>query len=437
MIPDKFELSSGHVRRKLGTLSALLLLASLASPAMPQVFNHPSTGEETINAAATRRIELANDAANLLPISAFYDAKQTLGPGSPGELIRSEPVSGLQLPSGVSAIRILYRSVSPAGKPVAASGLVLIPAGQHPARGWPVIAWTHGTTGVTRPCAPSLMKDIGYYAWAELSTLVDMGYAVVATDYQGLGTATRHPWADKITNAQDAIYSVPAAHAAVKSLSTRWVVMGHSQGGLAAASVGELEHSMKDPGYLGSVAIAAPLDLEKVFGRMDAPDADSLNNAYLVLLARSLPATYSNFTPDQILTTAAMKRLAEAGDHCVTVDMAFTFDLPQGEVVKGNWRSNPTIQAFFKRNAMTGPIAGPMLILASTDDESVPATTQDDAVARLCAGGATINYVRYAGFGLDHDGIERGTTGSRLRWIQDRFAGLPAPTNCSSLKALK
>jgi alpha-beta hydrolase superfamily lysophospholipase len=436
MIADRLE-PSDLARRTLGTLISLILLSSFSPPVMAQVFNHPSTGEETINAAAARNAELANDRADLIPISAFYDAKQPLEPWRPGELIRSEAAIGLQLPSGVSAIRILYRSVSPAGQPVAASGLVLIPAGPPPAGGWPVIAWAHGTTGVTRPCAPSLMKDIGYYAWAELSTLVDMGYAVVATDYQGLGTATGHPWADKITNAQDTIYSVPAAHAAVKNLSTRWVVMGHSQGGLTAASVGELEHSLKDPSYLGSVAIAAPLDLEKVFGRMDAPDADSLNNAYLVLLARSLPATYPNFTPDQILTPAAMKRLQEAGDHCVAVDMAFTFDLPRGEVVKANWRSNSTVQAFFKRNAMTGPIAGPMLILASTDDESVPATTQDDAVARLCAGGAAIDYVRYAGFGLDHDGIERATTGLRLRWIHDRFAGLPARTNCSSLKALK
>jgi hypothetical protein len=210
--------------------------------------------------------------------------------------------------------------------------------------------------------------------------------------------------------------------------------MGHSQGGLAAAGVAELEYREKDPGYLGSVAIAAPLDTEKVFARMDGPGVDSLNNGYLGVLARSLPATNPGFSPDQILTAEAIRRLDEAGNHCVTVDMAYLLDVPGGKVVKAGWRSNPSVQAFFRRNAVTGPIAGPMLVLASTDDESVPASTQDDAVARLCAGGAALEYVRYAGFGLDHDGIERATTGLRLRWIRDRFAGAPAHGNCGSLK---
>ena len=168
---------------------------------------------------------------------------------------------------------------------------------------------------------------------------------------------------------------------------------------------------------------------------MDAPGADPLNNAYLALFARSLTATYPDFSPDQILTTDAMNRLREVGDHCVTVDMAFFFDLPHGDVVKSDWRSNATVLKFFNRSSVTGPIAGPMLVIASTDDESVPATTQDEAVARLCKGRAAIDYVRYAGFGLDHDGIERATTGLRLRWIHDRFSGLPAHSNCESLQA--
>ena len=40
--------------------------------------------------------------------------------------------------------------------------MVLIPAGSAPVGGWPVIAWAHGTSGMARICAPSLMKDIEY-----------------------------------------------------------------------------------------------------------------------------------------------------------------------------------------------------------------------------------------------------------------------------------
>lgn len=424
-------LSSVITRRLGGTRRRLAIgMTILITPAaFAQIFEHPGTEEARIDPAAARKVELAREAAVLLPLTDFYEASLPLGPGKLGDLIRSEPATDLNLSLGVKAVRILYRSQSPAKTPVPVSGVVLIPPGKPPAAGWPVIAWAHGTTGVARPCAPSLMKDLNY-GWSELSSLVDMGYAVVASDYQGLGGPTLHPYLDKITNAEDVIYSVPAARLAVKSLGLRWVVMGHSQGGLVAAGVAEIEYAHGSPGYLGAVSIAAAWDAEKVLTRMDTPDADPLNNAYLALVAQGLRAIDPQFTLDKMLTDSAIQRLKEAGSHCVEANMAFFFDLPQGSVIKEGWKQNPTVQAFFARDRLHGPIAGPMLVLASTDDESVPASTVDDNVVRLCATGAKIEYVRYAGYGLDHDGIERATTGMRLSWIRDRFEGLPSPSNC-------
>ncbi len=42
-----------------------------------------------------------------------------------------------------------------------------------------------------------------------------MGYAVVATDYAGLGKEGRHAYLDMLSNGPDVINSVPAAHTAV------------------------------------------------------------------------------------------------------------------------------------------------------------------------------------------------------------------------------
>ena len=420
------------LHRRLTSAVAILI----APAAFCQIFEHPGTDEARIDPAAARKVELAREAAVLLPLTVFYDVALPLGPGNSGDLIRSEPAADLHLSPGVKAVRILYRSQSPAKIPAPVSGVVLIPPGQPPADGWPIIAWAHGTTGVARPCAPSLMKDLNY-GWSELSSLVDMGYAVVASDYQGLGGPTLHPYLDKITNAEDVIYSVPAARSAVKSLGQRWVVMGHSQGGLVAAGVAELEYAHGSPGYLGAVSIAAAWDAEKVLSRMDAPGADPLNNAYLALVAQGLRAIDPQFNLDKMLTASAIQRLKEAGDHCVEADMAFFFDLPRGSVVNKGWKQDPTVRAFFARDRLHGPIAGPMLVLASTDDESVPASTVDDNIVRLCATGAKIEYVRYADYGLDHDGIERATTGMRLRWIRDRFDGLPAHSNCAVPAAVR
>ena len=82
-----------------------------------------------------------------------------------------------------------------------------------------------------------------------------LGYAVVVSDYAGLGTSFPYAALDLRSNALDVIYSVPAARAAVPGLGTRWVAAGHSQGALVAVGLAEAEREIGDPNYLGAVAI--------------------------------------------------------------------------------------------------------------------------------------------------------------------------------------
>jgi hypothetical protein len=168
--------------------------------------------------------------AEALPRTAFYDSP-SLAASKPGDLLRKAEFRGYAVPDGARTVRILYHSLDASGHAVATSGVVLIPAGAAPSGGWPVIAWAHGTSGVARQCAPSLEKDM-LYGEEGLMPMVRAGFAVVATDYHGLGTAGPHQYVNKIAQAYDVIYSIHAAHAAVPQLDERWVVIGHSQGGL-------------------------------------------------------------------------------------------------------------------------------------------------------------------------------------------------------------
>ncbi|MGH1559106.1 hypothetical protein ACRAWD_18365 [Caulobacter segnis] len=72
-------------------------------------------------------------------------------------------------------------------------GRGVLPEGAAAGGGWPLIAWAHGTTGVADVCAPSFMprsdRDQQY-----LSAWLAAGYAIVATDYAGLGTPGPHPY---------------------------------------------------------------------------------------------------------------------------------------------------------------------------------------------------------------------------------------------------
>jgi hypothetical protein len=145
--------SSGRIARAISVLAAIL-------------FATPPLGR-TMALAQTLQQALQAQKADALPLTSFYDTPVPLPPGRPGSLINSEPFEEYQVPPGVGAVLILYHSRSASGQDVASSGVVLVPFGTPPAGGWPVIAWAHGTSGIARMCAPSLMKDV-YYSWEDL-----------------------------------------------------------------------------------------------------------------------------------------------------------------------------------------------------------------------------------------------------------------------------
>ena len=196
-------------------LATALLLATSAAFTSSQVLN-PKTSQ------TPRR----------LPLTKFYDTPDPLPSGRPGELIRSEPFYEYLLPYTISAVRILYHSRSPHDKDVAASGVVLLPRGTAPPGGWPIIAWAHDLTGSARQCPPSLLKTLN--EGPLLSMYVGLGYAVVASDYAGLGTNFPYAVLDVPSNAQDVINSVAAARAALPQLGSKWLVAGYERGSRVA-----------------------------------------------------------------------------------------------------------------------------------------------------------------------------------------------------------
>lgn len=139
---------------------------------------------------------------------------------------------------------ITYRSRGAHGEPIVASGYVLLPKGQPPEGGWPVLAWAHGTTGVADTCAPSgdypggPVHDYQQIVDAALDPWLARGYAVVAPDYQGLGTPGGHPYMDATSQLHTVVDAVRAGRQLHPArLSADWLVMGHSQGGAAALEV--------------------------------------------------------------------------------------------------------------------------------------------------------------------------------------------------------
>jgi len=377
---------------------------------------------------ATRAEAIAMEAKDALPLTEFYDPPNPLPAEPAGSLIRSQPFAGYSLPKGASAVRILYHSRALNGEDVAASGVVLIPAGNPPQDGWPVIVWAHGTTGVARRCAPSLMKDVAYGDEGMMPMVAD-GFAVIAPDYAGLGTPGAHQYDNKIPQANDIVYAVPAAHAAVANLGQKWVAIGHSQGGVAVWGVAELEAGHDDPDYAGAISVAGDMDFDS-FEAHDAETFDTVTNLYWPYTAFGIKASYPSFDVAGMLTPPVIARYKDVTTRgCWYYAYAALKEIGAQRAVKLGWGEAPEVRQYNQDNRSANkPIRGPLLVLAGDDDKSVAIANIAAGVRSACRIGLQIEYVHRPG--LDHDPLMEKTTPLQLAWAQNRLAGKPWTGNC-------
>jgi len=340
--------------------------------------------------------------------------------GQPGQLIRSEPFYEYLLPYTVSAVRILYHSRSPREKDVAASGVVLLPRGVPPSGGWPIIAWAHDLTGSARQCAPSLLKTLN--EGPLLSMYVGLGYAVVASDYAGLGTNFPYAVLDVPSNAQDVINSVVAARSALPQLGSKWLVAGYSYGSRVAVGVAEAVGKNTDSNYLGAIGILGVADPQDFFEHL----AQGPSYQTLIFLAQGIKNQYAEFRVEDMLTDKGMASYKYFGESCE----ATSGQIPSfNELLKPGWQNNPYVKEFFSRNALgRKPAFSGLLLIGGETDGDGPRSLADAIVGRLCQQKDRVLFVNHPG--LNASAVLGNSVGEQVSWIKVRFSGRPAPSNC-------
>jgi alpha-beta hydrolase superfamily lysophospholipase len=269
-----------------------------------------------------------------------------------------------------------------------------------------------------------------FYNWEGLYEYVMLGYAVVATDYAGLGTEGRHAYLDMSSNAADVVNSVPAAHAAVPDLSQKWLVVGHSQGGLASLGVAELEGEIKDPNFLGTVALAGASDLQDSIHAVLKARVPLLNGL-IAFWVYGVKTVYPKLDLKDVLTHQALTLYdASVEDGCSAASGAFTA-LPTDQILQPGWNDNQYIQQFLARDRPGAQSTfGPLLLVGGGDDPLFTESASRKVFQRLCAAGGQIQRKIYPG--LTHDPVVYGSFRDQMDWIGARFAGSPAPSDCSS-----
>lgn len=244
-------------------------------------------------------------------------------PARAGTLMAKVPLArGLSIPGAAQAYRIQYSTPNQHGVMATSTGAVFVPAGTPPPGGWPVVAWAHGTTGLGDNCTPSAQprseRDAAYLAhWLR------QGYAVVSTDYVGLGTPGLMSYLNGQTEAQSIVDSVKAAQQMGLPLSKKWVIIGQSQGAGAALNAARRATALSRGSgldYRGVVATGTPANIEQVVA-LAGPGFPPVTlpaglNTYATYIMAGFSEARPDLRPESVLTPLGKSLVAKARTLC-------------------------------------------------------------------------------------------------------------------------
>ncbi|CAK7568475.1 MAG: hypothetical protein SEPTF4163_006467 [Sporothrix epigloea] len=339
----------------------------------------------------------------------FYKPPSTLPDGEHGSLIWYRPYdNGSAAIAGGTNTLLLYTQVGIHGDTVATSGYMIVPDGDAPAGGWPVVTWAHGTTGIADPCAPTINDPASDDASRVLLTgWVSKGYAVVRTDYEGLGTPGDHPYLIGPSEARAVLDVVRAARQYDPRLGSRVVISGHSQGGHAALWAASMAASYTpELDVLATIAFAPANSLENEVSLLGVIGNTTAVSGTVALIVRGLSVANASFDATSLLTPDALAHYPDTLTECsVYLDSTSSFGSVAANDILVAGASLTDISAQLKENdpKYLTTIPMPVLVLQGTSDATVFSFTTDAMVKNLLASG--VNVVEQLYPGETHQGV--------------------------------
>ncbi len=390
---------------------------------------------------ADARLVCGNDATG----EAFYTPPATLPEGK-GTLVRTEPSKFYVTPLHVTPVdatvtRLMYTSTDRNDTPIAVTGQRGLPNKAWSGTGSrPMVDFAVGTQGMGDQCAPSRLTDGGglEYESLFLAGLFAKGYAVVVTDYQGLGTPGTHTYGSREVTGRAVLDAVRAAKNVSGSgvtATTPVALMGYSQGGGAASAAAEIAPSYApELNIRGVAAGGVPGDL--------LATADTLDGSYAVgFLAYALlgvgEATYG-MNLGTFLNARGTSLMNEVRTECL-FETVLTHPFIDTSTLTLDGRSVPqTLRDPEFATMMDEQLIGngrkpaiPAFVYHAETDEVVPYVAGYEAAKRWCGQGATVSFRK--GIAPGHVGGAFGFYPLALSFLDATFTGQAPTSNCSSI----
>ncbi|WP_203581721.1 alpha/beta fold hydrolase [Microbacterium hibisci] len=370
---------------------------------------------------AAEEVRFVGDALERPGIDAFYAQPEDATEGEPGSIVKTDALIGA--PFAARAWRIMYRTTDVHGDPAVATGGLVVPLTPAPSRGRTVVSWGHPTTGAARDCAPSYGFD-PFLGIEGLRFLLDRGYAVVATDYVGMGTGGADSYLVGVTGGNAVLDAVRAARAVDEArASERVVLWGHSQGGQAVLFAAQQAADYAPELSVQAVAAAAPAaDLP---GLMSA-HLDDISGVTIGSYAfTSYAEVYPQATLDGILTPAALEIVPRMNELCLLSHISELHEI--GRPLVGDFTTSdptttePWATLFAENSAGATAFDAPLFLAQGLDDELVvPHDTAEFAQHEAELGiDVTYHEIPFA----DHGTVAYLALPAMLRWLDGVSAG--------------
>ncbi|MFF0490205.1 alpha/beta hydrolase family protein [Nocardia sp. NPDC004068] len=311
--------------------------------------------------------------------------------------------------AAAAGIEIGYGTTDQWGRAARGSGALYLPHGVPPVGGWPVVVWAHGTVGIGDGCAPSRRPQSERNS-AYLNRVLDRGYAVLAPDYQGLGTEGQFSYYNSAVEGASILDAVAALRTVPVPLSGSWAIVGQSEGAHAAMSAAGRYADSGGGAARGLRAVVAtglrtdpPHSLRAMFRRGSTGAQNQVGYAAYFL------AALRELAPERVtpyLSDFGRDYVEAAATQCLSDLVARAAGRRPADLVADPDHPTPTFDADIA--ALTGyrdhDLPADILLGYGTADIDVPPTGTDAYAAALRAANRGIGVTVESYPGADHSG---------------------------------
>ena len=363
---------------------------------------------------------------------AFYTPPKKLPGRTHGDAIWVRKLTNEQtIPQAKTNLLVLYRSTSVRGKAIAVSGTIHLPKGRAPKGGWPVVSWAHATSGIGDQCAPSRNPGPNtaihaYHVYIEqlLGRWLEAGFAVVRTDYEGLGTKGAHPYLVGVSEARGTLDIVRAARQYTSRVGNKVAVAGHSQGGHTTVFAAAIARKWTPELSLRGAAALAPFSQgDEILSSDFYADSSGPRTGYFAQFMRGFDAAYPEADIPSIFNQTGRDLYPLTLSRCVTEitspDSEFSKYSPR-QLLQGGELPKRVIDIARANDPSDLRIGAPLLVQQGNDDTTVLPGLTTIMVEDLAERGGKVTYKRYDG--INHTTVAFGKPQDQtFSWVSKRL----------------